>query len=344
LLTPRLPLLLIAIAVALGASAPAHALDVKRADVKAFIDEVSARDHLKKSWVTRVLKAAELRPAVIEAMTRPAERMRAWYEYRAIFITERRIKDGRDFVAAHRAELDAASRDTGVPGEIIAAIVGVETSFGRIMGNYRVVDSLATLGFEYPARSAFFRGELEQFLLLAREAKFDPLGVTGSYGGAMGAPQFIPSSYRSFAVDGDGDGRVDLWHSWPDIIASVAHYFSAHGWRSGEPIVASATLFDPDIEGLPAGRIDLSDRVDTLRARGVLFDTPLAEDAPAVFLALKDTEAPTYRVGFHNFWVITRYNHSSMYALAVAELAQALAVPQAPAEPSTLPAPERPPS
>lgn len=324
---------LLLLAIALGASGPARALDVKRADVKAFIEEVSARDHLKKAWVTKLLRAAEMRPAVIEAMTRPAERVRAWFEYRAIFVTERRIKDGREFVAAHRAELEAATRATGVPGEIIAGIVGVETSFGRIMGNYRVIDALATLGFEYPARGAFFRGELEQFLLLAREEKFDPLGVTGSYGGAMGAPQFIPSSYRAFAVDGDGDGRVDLWRSWPDIIASVAHYFSAHGWHPGEPIVASATLWDPDIEGLPAGHLDLNDRIDTLRERGVLFETTLAADSPAVFLALKDADAPTYRVGFHNFWVITRYNHSSMYALAVAELAEALAVAPAPALP-----------
>ena len=337
-------LALLLLAAALLAGAPARALDVKRADVKAFIDEVSARNHIKRSWVTRLLRAAELRPAVIDAMTRPAERVRAWYEYRAIFITERRIRDGRDFVAAHRAQLDAASRATGVPGEIIAAIVGVETSFGRIMGNYRVIDALATLGFEYPARGAFFRGELEQFLLLAREAKFDPLGVTGSYGGAMGAPQFIPSSYRSFAVDGDGDGRIDLWRSWPDIIASVAHYFSAHGWQTGEPVVASATLFDPDVEGLPAGRLDLNDRIDTLRARGVLFETTLPAESPAVFLALKDAEAPTYRVGFHNFWVITRYNHSSLYALAVAELAQALTVADAAAAPAPPPAAERPPS
>ena len=310
---------------------------MKRADVKAFIEEVSARDHLKKAWVTKLLKAAEVRPPVIEAMTRPAERVRAWFEYRAIFITDRRIRDGREFVAAHRAQLEAATRDTGVPGEIIAAIVGVETSFGRIMGNYRVIDALATLGFEYPARGAFFRGELEQFLLLAREAKFDPLAVTGSYGGAMGAPQFIPSSYRAFAVDGDGDGRVDLWRSWPDIIASVAHYFSAHGWQPGEPVVATATLWDPDIEGLPAGHLDLNDRIDSLKARGVLFETRLGGDSPAVFLALRDAEAPTYRVGFHNFYVITRYNHSSLYALAVAELAEALAATpatEAPAAPT----------
>ena len=314
-----------AVAFCLLASSAAHALDVKRADVKAFIDELSVRDHIKRAWLVRVLGAAELRPPVVESMNHPAEHVRAWFEYRAIFLTDKRVREGREFLAAHRTDLEAATRDTGVPGEIIAAILGVESSFGRIMGNYRVLDSLATLAFEYPARASFFRAELEQFLLLSREAKFDPLTVLGSYGGAMGAPQFMPSNYRTLAVDADGDGRIDLWKSWPDIIASVAHYFSFHGWRPGEPAVAAAELWDPDIEGLPAGRLDLTETVGGLRARGVLFETSLAAEAPAVFLALRAADEPTYRVGFHNFWVITRYNHSSMYALAVEELAAALA-------------------
>ena len=329
-------------ALLLGASPVARALDLDAPEVKAFIDEVVTRDHLKRAWVRRVMRAAEMRPPVVEAITKPAERVRAWFEYRAIFLTERRLKDGRDFVAAHRTELDAAARDTGVPGEIIAAIVGVETSFGRIMGNYRVIDSLSTLAFGYPARSAFFRSELEQFLLLAREAKFDPLTVLGSYGGAMGAPQFMPSNYRSLAVDGDHDGKIDLWNSWPDIIASVAHYFSFHGWHPGEPAVANADLWYPDIEDLPAGRLDLSSTVGALRAKGLEFETTLPEDAPAVFLALRSATGPTYRIGFHNFWVITRYNHSSMYALAVNELAAALAAPPVTpgsAPPTSAPAP-----
>ena len=323
-------LLLVAV-LGLVAVAPARALDLKRADVKAFINEVSARDHLKRAWVAKILRAAELRAPVVESMARPAERVRPWFEYRAIFITDRRIRDGREFYAAHRTELEAAAHKTGVPGEIITAILGVETSYGRIMGSYRVLDSLATLAFGFPARAPFFRSELEQFLLLTREAKLDPLTVMGSYGGAMGAAQFMPSNYRTIAVDGDGDGRVDLYNSWPDIIASVANYFSVHGWRAGEPIVSVADLWDPDIKGLPAGRIDLDETLGHLRAMGLLFDTMLADDTPAVFLALRDADGPTYRVGFHNFWVITRYNHSSMYALAVSELATAIAAAEPPA-------------
>jgi membrane-bound lytic murein transglycosylase B len=312
---------------ALFAAARAAALDVKRPDVKAFITEVSARNHLKRSWVTKLLRAAEIRQPILDAMSKPAEHVRSWYEYRAIFVTERRIREGREFMQAHRAELDAVATRTGVPAEYVAAIIGVETYYGRILGSYRVLDALATLTFEYPARAPLFRSELEQFLLLSREAKFDPLKVQGSYGGAMGAPQFMPSSYRSFAVDGDGDGRIDLWGSWPDIFASVAHFFIVHGWRPGEPVVAPAELWYPGVEGLPAGRLELNETVGSLRAKGVLFQTGLPPETAAVFLALRESDGPGYRVGFHNFSVITRYNRSNLYALAVTELAAALAAP-----------------
>jgi membrane-bound lytic murein transglycosylase B len=329
----------LALAGALLAAPPAaRALDLGRADVAAFVTEVVERDHLERAYVERVLGAAEIKPAIVDIMTRPAEHVRPWYQYEAVFLTERRIREGREFVAAHAAELAAATARYGVPAEIVAAIIGVETSFGRIMGSYRVVDALATLAFAYPPRAPYFRGELEQFLLLAREAKFDPLQANGSYAGAMGASQFMPRSYRSFAVDGDEDGSIDLWRSWPDIIASTAHYFAKFGWHPGEAVVAPADLWDPDIEGLPAGRLELGARVAELRARGVLFDSPLGEDAPAMFIALRAADAPVYRVGFHNFWVITRYNHSSMYALAVSELAAAIGAPaSAPDAPDAAP-------
>ncbi len=330
---------LVAAFAAVVAASPATALDVNRADVKAFIDEVCARDHFKRAWVTKILRAAELRPPVVEAMNKPAERVRAWYEYRAIFVTDKRIRDGREFVSAHRAELDAAAGKSGVPAEMIAAILGVETSYGRIIGSYRVLDSLSTLAFEYPARAPLFRSELEQFLLLAREKKLDPLTVQGSYGGAMGAPQFMPSNYRTIAVDGDGDGRIDLWTSWPDIFASVAHYFVVHGWHPGEPVIAPAELWYPGVMGLPAGRLELNETVGSLHAKGVLFVTSLPAQAPAVFLALREPDGPGYRVGFHNFSVITRYNRSNLYALAVVELAAALAAPAEAAATAPGPAP-----
>jgi membrane-bound lytic murein transglycosylase B len=318
-------------AAALLAPGMTRALDLGQPEVKAFVDEVVAHHHLSRAWVKKVLGAAEIRPAVIEAMSRPAEHVRPWFEYRALFLTDQRIREGREFYATHQSQLEDAARRSGVPGEIIAAIVGIETSYGRITGQYRVLDALATLAFDYPPRAGYFRGELEQFLLLAREAKFDPVTATGSYAGAMGAPQFMPRSYRAFAVDGDGDGRIDLWNSWPDIIASVAHYFVVHGWRPGEPVVATADLWYPDVEDLPAGGLDLTQQVGALRAKGLLFDTTLPDDAPAVFVALRDADGPTYRVGFHNFWVITRYNRSNMYALAVSELAAAIAPGAAPA-------------
>ena len=250
-------------------------------------------------------------------------------------MTEQRIRDGREFYATHRALLEEVAARTGVPGEYVAAIVGVETSYGTKTGKYRVLDALATLAFDYPPRGAYFRGELEQFLLLSREAGVDPLRATGSYAGAMGAPQFMPRSYRAFARDGDKDGRIDLWTDWPDIVESVAHYFVEHGWRRDEPVVATADLFDPDVEDLPGNRIDLSQTLGTLRAKGVEFSTTLPDDAKGMLVALRDADGPTYRVGFHNFWVITRYNRSPMYALAVSELAAAIAS----ATPASAPAP-----
>lgn len=316
----------LALLAGLAALAPggACALDVERAEIRDFIDEVAARDHFERAWVARVVAAAETKQSIIEAMTRPAERVKPWFAYRAIFLTDKRIREGREFYAAHRALLDDVATRTGVPGEIITAIVGIETFYGRDTGHYRVLDALATLAFDYPPRASYFRAELEQFLLLSREAGFDPLKATGSYAGAMGAPQFMPRSYRSFARDGDRDGHIDLWTDWADIAESVAHYFVANGWQRGEPLFVPAELWDPDVEDLPGNRLALVDTVATLRGKGVTFDSPLPEDAPAMFIALREADAPSYRVGFHNFWVITRYNRSAMYALAAAELAAAI--------------------
>lgn len=315
---------------------PAGAYDVSRPEVRSFVDDVAKRNKLDRKWIESVVTAAEPKTAIVDAMNRPAERVRPWFEYRTTFLTEKRIADGRQFYAEHRDELQAASLATGVPAEIIAAIVGVETFYGRITGKYRVIDALATLAFDYPARAPYFRGELEQFLLLAREQDIDPLQATGSYAGAMGAPQFMPRSYRSWAVDGDGDGHVDLWNDWPDVFRSVANYMVKHGWRAGEPVYAPADLWYPGVLDLPAGRLDGKDTVESLRAKGVEFVTTLPGDARAVFVALRAADGPTYRVGFNNFWTITRYNRSHMYALAVAELSEAIVAPKTmPATPAT---------
>jgi membrane-bound lytic murein transglycosylase B len=328
--------LVAAIAASLHA-APARAYDLSRPEVRSFVDEVVKKNRFDRKWVESVVTAAEPKTAIVDAMNRPAERVRPWFEYRATFLTDKRIADGRQFYAEHRDELQAASAATGVPAEIIAAIVGVETFYGRITGKYRVIDALATLAFDYPARAPYFRGELEQFLLLVREQQIDPLQAIGSYAGAMGAPQFMPRSYRSWAVDGDGDGHVDLWNDWPDVFRSVANYMVKHGWRAGEPVYAPADLWYPGVLDLPAGRLDGKDTIDSLRAKGVQFQTTLPGDARAVFVALRAADGPTYRVGFNNFWTITRYNRSHMYALAVAELAEAIVAPAPPAA-ATVPA------
>jgi membrane-bound lytic murein transglycosylase B len=308
------------LALAAGAS-PAAAIDVHRADVKSFIEEVSVRDAIGKRQLRRLLGAAKSQPAIVDAMNRPAEKAKPWYEYRPIFLTEKRIQEGTDFWIAHRRELDRASVETGVAPEYVAAIVGVETFYGRLTGSYRVLDALATLAFDYPARAKFFRDELEQFILLTRDMGLDPKAVKGSYAGAMGAPQFMPSNYRRYAVDADADGRVDLWNNWADVSASVANYLKEHGWNSGEPVLSDASVDEDKAAGLDGRRLVLSDTVESLQAQGVKFDTAMPPEAPALLIAADEPDGVHWRVGYNNFYVITRYNHSALYAMAVYELA-----------------------
>lgn len=311
---------LVAVAFLCLAALPARSLDQKRPDVAAFADEMVAKHGFDRDWLRRLLQSAEGQPRIIELMSKPAERVRPWYQYRDHFLTDQRIQEGVDFWVAHRARLAAAERDTGVSAHVIVGIVGVETFFGRITGTFRVLDALATLAFDYPPRSTYFRAELEQFLLLAREGSVDPLAVKGSYAGAMGAPQFMPRSYRAYAVDAGADGVRDLWGSWDDVIGSVANYLQRHGWQAGEPVTVPAELWYPGVEGLVAGRLDTPQTVAQLRDKGLFFDTPLAEDAPAVFIGVRAEQGPETRIGFRNFSAITKYNRSVLYALAVHDL------------------------
>jgi membrane-bound lytic murein transglycosylase B len=305
-------------------AAPAQALNVHRAEVKEFIKHVSQADHLNARAVRKLLKAAHEQPAIIEAMSRPAEKAKAWYEYRSVFLTERRIAEGTAFWLAHRQALDRAAVDSGVPPEYLAAILGVETYYGRLTGSYRVLDALATLAFDYPPRAPFFAGELEQYLLLVSELHLDPLGVKGSYAGAMGAPQFMPSNYRRYAVDADADGRVDLWSNWPDVCASVGNYLKSHGWNGGEPVLAEAQVDPEQAAALDGHTLALGETVASLAAKGVHIDTALPPEAPAMLIAAEEPDGTHWRVGFNNFYVITRYNHSALYAMAVHELAAVL--------------------
>jgi membrane-bound lytic murein transglycosylase B len=320
----RLQLLVAAQLLSLAAALPAVAIDLSRDDVRAFAVEMEQKHGFDRAWLDKLLRQAESLPRIIELMSRPAERVKPWHEYRAHFLTEQRIEQGARFWEDHRARLAEVECRTGVPARVIVSILGVETFYGRITGKIRVIDALATLAFDYPPRSSYFRAELEQFLLLTREEQVDPLVVTGSYAGAMGYPQFMPRSYRAYALDGNGDGRRDLWSSTDDAIASIANYLAAHGWRAGEPVVAAAQLEFPDAEGLVAGGIVTDETVGSLRAKALQFDTVLGDDAPALFIDVAGNGGPELRVGFHNFAVITTYNRSVLYALAVNDLSEAI--------------------
>ena len=303
---------------------PASGLDVKRAEVKEFIAHMSDTYGFKKRALRKLLKSADSQPAIIDAMSKPAERAKLWYEYRPIFLNERRIREGTEFWAAHRQALDEASIKSGVAPEYLAAILGVETYYGRLTGNYRVLDALATLSFDYPPREKFFRDELEQFLLLTRDAHLDPKILKGSYAGAMGAPQFMPSNYRRYAVDAEANGRIDLWNDWPDVCASVGNYLKEHGWNAGEPVLEEATVLPEKAADLDGRKLALSETVGSLAAKGVSFDTPLPPETPAILIAADEPDGVHWRVGYNNFFVITRYNHSALNAMAVYELAAAV--------------------
>jgi membrane-bound lytic murein transglycosylase B len=316
--------LFVAAALLAASSDPAVAIDIKRPEVKDFIAHMAGTSPFTKHQLRKLLKAAQTQPAIVEAMDRPAEKAKPWYDYRPIFITERRIREGTDFWVAHRQALDQASIRSGVAPEYLAAILGVETYYGRLTGSYRVLDALSTLAFDYPARAKFFRDELEQFLLLTRDAHLDPLSVKGSYAGAMGAPQFMPSNYRRYAVDADADGRIDLWTNWPDVCESVGNYLKEHGWNAGEPVLAEANVAADKSADLDGRKLALSETVGSLHGKGVNFDSALADDAPTLLIAVDETDGVHWRVGYNNFYVITRYNHSALYAMAVYELAAAL--------------------
>jgi membrane-bound lytic murein transglycosylase B len=302
------------------ATPPVAALDANREDVRQFMQEMIRKHGFEEAWLTGVIGAAESQPKIIELISRPAEQVMAWHAYRDHFLTAERIAAGVEFWTAHRARLAEVEQATGVAQHVIVGILGVETFFGRITGRFRVVDALATLAFDFPPRSKYFRDELEQFLLLARDDQVDVGTALGSYAGAMGSPQFMPRSYRAYAVDGDGDSRRDLWGSWDDVIASVANYLAKHAWHAGEPVAAPASLWFPRADSLVAGGLVPDTTVKSLRNRGLSFDTGLDGKAPAFFIKVAGDQGPELRAGFHNFGVITRYNRSVMYALAVHDL------------------------
>ena len=291
----------------------------------AFIDRMVERHGFDRAELTTLVDAAVIEQSILDAMARPAERVVPWFEYRNIFLTEERIAAGVRFWTEHAAALEEVAERYGVAPEMIVSIVGIETYFGTRMGRYRVLDALATLAFAYPPRASVFASELESFLLLAREEEVDPTAALGSYAGAMGAGQFIPSSYRAYAVDADADGRRDLWSNWNDVFGSVANYFSKHGWRTGEPVMEPATRPERFEGPEPRNSLDLDGTVGSVAQLGYVFSTTLPPAAPAAAYSFEaEGGGSEYWVGYHNFHVVTRYNRSTKYALAAHQLSQAI--------------------
>ncbi len=296
--------------------------DLSRPEIQGFLDQLVAQG-LSRAQMTAVLAAAEAQPKIIESMDRPAEKTMQWWEYRARMLTPLRIDGGAQLWHDHKELLDRVAIEYQVAPEYLVAVLGVETQYGRTTGRYRVVDALATLTFDYPARANFFRKEFVEYLLLTHEEHLDPLSIRGSYAGAMGALQFMPSSYRRYAVSAGHAPRRDLWNDWADIFASEANYLHQYGWQYGAPVLAEAQLVGST--GLPPPEhLALNDTLGGLRARGLVVDSPLPDATPALLVEAAQQDAMTYRVGFQNFYVITRYNTSPLYAMAVHDLAEAI--------------------
>jgi membrane-bound lytic murein transglycosylase B len=295
------------------------------AEVAGFIERMVVEHGFAKGDLEGLFAHVERKQAILDAIARPAEKTKAWHEYRDIFVTEERISQGLEFWREHRVALERAHAQFGVSPDVVVAIIGVETRYGRNTGSYRVVDALTTLAFDYPPRSAFFRNELVQFLLLAREEGVDPLSLTGSYAGAMGYGQFIPSSFRNYSIDFDGDGKRDIWKNPVDAIGSVANYFSRHGWRADGPVAVRAAPVDARADSIANGTLALDQTVGKIRGLGVPLPS-YPDEEPALLLKLDGDAGPEYWVGLHNFYVITRYNRSAMYALAVHQLGESIAL------------------
>lgn len=292
---------------------------------QAVIDELVAEHGFDAQTLAATLAGAKRQDSILEAISRPAEKAKPWYEYRKIFLTDKRRDAGVAFYRQHEETLKRAEQQYGVPAEIIVAIIGVETYYGRITGSYRVIDALTTLAFDYPKRSPFFTRELKQYLLLTREQERDPLVLKGSYAGAMGYGQFMPSSYRAYAVDFDGDGKTNIWENPVDAIGSVANYFKRHGWSAGEEVVVPAVLTQnvPDTvfnDGLKPKKT-LADYA----AIGLTSAVKLPQTMDATAIRFDKEKGYGYWLGLPNFYVITRYNHSAMYVMCVYQLSQNIA-------------------
>jgi membrane-bound lytic murein transglycosylase B len=347
-MTHRTVVLVAAVAAIIAAQPPAYAAPVakqkaaaadeagyaQRADVRAFAADVAAETHLDRRQIERWLAAARFQPKIVAAMDRPLLEPPKWFQYAPPFLTTERIEGGVRFWRENAKALERAQQQYGVPPEIIVAIIGVETYYGRVTGSYRVLDALATLAFDYPRRAQFFRGELKEYLLLAHDQGFSPLTAKGSFAGAMGTPQFMPGSYRRFAVDFDADGHVDLWRSNTDVVGSIANYLARHDWLAAQPVLLPAVV-TPEAREIALRRLDggISERrpLSAWQADGIdaLQAPPDLAPEPVGLLLLEENGdggegSASLWIACPNFYVITRYNKSRLYASAVWSLAERL--------------------
>ena len=317
------------VSVFLQCALPASAEGLDPAAIAAFSQQMRARYGFNAESLTATLAQAQRRDTILTTIAKPAEH-KPWYVYRPIFMTAERIDAGVRFWTDHAAVLARAEQEYGVPASIIVAIIGVETFYGRNTGNFRVIEALGTLAFHYPPRATFFRAELENFFLLARDENLDALTPTGSYAGAMGLPQFMPSSFRNFAVDFDHDGHRDIWRNTDDAIGSVANYLKKHGWVARQAIVMPVMPGTANA-ALASDKLELKRTAAQFMAAGVRTFDPVDPELPAVLIAYESKEGAEYWLGFKNFYAITRYNRSPKYALAVAQLADAMVNKRRPA-------------
>ncbi len=320
----RAALALLLIAPCAAAPAAPAAPYTARPDVRAFVRDLVERHGFAERELVRLLAHARRQEAVLAAMQLRPAGVRSWTDYRAAFVNTERIQAGLKFWARHRATLARARARFGVPEEVIVSILGVETFYGRRTGHRRVIDTLATLAFDFPPRARYFRAELEDFLLFARDRRLDVLSVRGSYAGAIGIPQFMPGTYRRYAVDFDGDGTCDLREA-ADAIGSVANFLKEHGWRRGEPALLDARVDGADLSAYLDDGLQPRYSLDDLEKAGAHARGVAPADGRALLVELRTPGMPSeFRIGFHNFWVITRYNHSAFYASAVVDLARTL--------------------
>ncbi len=301
-------------------SLPAIELDDPKL-LQSFINDMTTKHQFESDYLIKLFEKTKKHQSILDAISRPAEG-KPWYDYRPIFVTEKRIKGGTEFYKKNSTILQSAFKKYGVPSEIVVSIIGVETRYGGNVGSYPVIDALSTLAFAYPPRSKFFKSELEHFLLMTRDEKIDPLEQVGSYAGAMGMPQFMPSSFREYAIDFDGDGTRNLWTNRHDVIGSVSNYFVRHGWKKDQPIATKVKVYGNRFKKLLSKSMKPQWSPKDLLLHGVALPEGLPKDIKGSFMSFETKDGPEYWVGWDNFYVITRYNHSILYAMSVFQLSE----------------------